>query len=157
MFIGRAVCSVLAEGGHHVVTGTRSGSKAKGAHKNRRLGDLGHPERMDRWVSNIDTIVHLAARDHIMTERSSDPLAKFRRINVEGTRSLAEAAAREGMQRLVFLNTAKINGEATTGRPFSEAGRPSSEDSYGKSKWEAEQLLTKSDRAARSRSTMAQS
>ena len=148
-FIGRAVRCLLAEGGHHVVAGTRSGSKIKGAHENRRLGDLGHPEGMDRWVSNIDMIVHLAARVHITTEISSDPLAEFRRINVEGTRSLAEAAEREGVQRLAFLSTAKVNGEATTGRPFSKADRPSPEDSYGKSKSEAEQLLNEIESSGR--------
>ena len=121
---------------------TRSGEKIKGAHENRRLGDFSHPDGMDRWVSNIDTIVHLAARAHIMTETSPDPLAEFRRANVEGTRSLAEAAEREGVQRLVFVSTAKVNGEATAGRPFSEADHPSPEKPYGKSKWEAEQLFS---------------
>ncbi len=140
-FIGRAVCIALAEGGHHVVAGTRSGRVVASARENRRLGDLGHPEGMERWVSNIDAIVHLAARVHIMTEKSSDPLAEYRRVNVEGTRYLAEAAEREGVRRLVFLSTAKVNGDATTGRPFSGADLPNPQDSYGKSKWEAEQLL----------------
>ena len=41
-----------------------------------------------------------------------------------------------------FVSTAEVNGEATTGRPFSEADHPSPEKPYGKSKWEAEQLLS---------------
>jgi len=94
---------------------TRSGGKVKCAHENRRLGGLSHPDGMDRWVSNIDTIVHLAARAHILTETSPDPLAEFHRANVEGTRCLAEAAEREGVQRLVFVSRAKFNGEATAG------------------------------------------
>ncbi|MDA0651774.1 MAG: NAD-dependent epimerase/dehydratase family protein [Proteobacteria bacterium] len=141
-FIGRAVCIDLAERGHHVVAGTRSGRIVAGAHENRRLGDLAQSQETDRWVSNIDTIVHLAARVHIMGEKSSDPLTAFRRVNVEGTRALAEAAERNNVQRLVFLSTVKVNGEATTGRPISEADLPDPLDFYGKSKWEAEQILT---------------
>ena len=140
-FIGRAVCIALADDGHHVVAGTRSGCTDVGAHENRQLGDLGQPKETDRWVANIDAIVHLAARVHVMTEKSSDPLAEFRRVNVEGTRTLAEAAERVGVQRLVYLSTVKVNGEATTDRPFSEEDSPNPGDSYGKSKWEAEQLL----------------
>jgi nucleoside-diphosphate-sugar epimerase len=141
-FIGRTACLALAERGHHVVAGTRSGGIVAGAHENRRLGDLAQPQETDHWVSNIDTIVHLAARVHIMGKKSSDPLTAFRRVNVDGTRVLAEAAERNGVQRLVFLSTVKVNGEATTGRPFSEADPPKPQDSYGKSKWEAEQVLT---------------
>jgi len=140
-FIGRAVCIALAEAGHHVIAGTRSGRAVTGADENRRLGDLGHPEGMDRWVANIDAIVHLAARVHIMAENASDPLAEFRRVNVEGTHTLAAAARKAGVQRLVFLSTVKVNGEATTYTPFCENDPARPGDSYGQSKWEAEQIL----------------
>lgn len=140
-FIGRAVCTALAEGGHHVIAGTRSGDTVASAQESRRLGDLAHPEGTDRWVSKIDAIVHLAARVHAMTETSLASLGAFRRVNVDGTRSLAEAAARHGVRRLVFLSTVKVNGEATNGRPFSEVDPPDPQDPYGISKWEAEQVL----------------
>jgi nucleoside-diphosphate-sugar epimerase len=140
-FIGRATSMALTDSGHHVVAGTRSGCTVAGAHENRRLGDLGQPEGIDQWMSNIDAIVHLAARVHVMTEKSSNPLSEFRRVNVEGTRILAETAEREGVKRLVFLSTVKVNGEETTDRPFTELDPSDPQDSYGKSKLEAEQLL----------------
>jgi nucleoside-diphosphate-sugar epimerase len=38
--------------------------------------------------------VHLAARTHVLRETAIDPLAEYRRVNVEGTRRLAGQAAK---------------------------------------------------------------
>jgi nucleoside-diphosphate-sugar epimerase len=62
---------------------------------------------------------------------------------VQGTENLARAAARAGVSRFVFVSTAKVNGEATWGRPFSERDTPNPQDPYALSKWEAEQALAK--------------
>ena len=41
----------------------------------------------------------------------------------------------------MFISTIKVNGEITTGHPFSEEDTPLPGDPYGISKWEAEQTL----------------
>ena len=88
--------------------------------------------------------MHLAARVHVMNDKSSDPLAEFRRVNVEGTAALARQAAVAGVRRFVFLSSVKVNGEFTKpGHPFTADDVPSPEDPYGVSKHEAEQLLRK--------------
>ena len=93
-------------------------------------------------LQGIDTVIHLAARVHVMNEVSEDPLAEFRRINVDGTLNLARQAANAGVRRLVFISSVKVNGESTLpGRAFSEADVPSPQDAYGQSKYEAEQGL----------------
>jgi len=140
-FIGRAVCAALAEKGHHVIAGTRSGGAVAGASENRRLGDMAHPEGTDGWVSQTDMAIHLAARVHVRSDTSLASLGAFRRVNVDGTRALAEAAARRGVRRLILLSSVKVNGDATADRPFTEADLPDPQDAYGISKWEAEQLL----------------
>jgi len=140
-FIGRAVCAALAEKGHHVIAGTRSGETVAGASENRRLGDMTHPEGTDGWVSKTDMAIHLAARVHVRSDTSLASLGAFRRVNVDGTRALAEAAARRGVRRLILLSSVKVNGDATADRPFTEADLPDPQDAYGTSKWEAEQLL----------------
>jgi nucleoside-diphosphate-sugar epimerase len=140
-FIGQAVCRTLAERGHHVIAGTRAGAFVAEASDSCRLGDLGQFGPLKQWVTPPDAIVHLAARVHVMADQSTDPLAAYRQVNVEGTRRIAEAAERDGVKRLIFLSTVKVNGEATTGRAFSEADDPNPEDPYGQSKWEAEQQL----------------
>lgn len=137
-FVGRSVCRTLADKGHHVIAGTRTGAFVPEASDICRLGDLGHSGPLDPWGTPPDAIVHLAARVHVMAEQSMDPLSAYRQVNVEGTRRLAEAAERDGVKRLIFLSTVKVNGEATTGRAFTEADDPKPEDPYGQSKGEAE-------------------
>jgi len=80
---------------------------------------------------------------HLMRDKVTDPLAEFRKVNVEGTRNLAEAAFNAGVQRLIFMSSVKVNGESTDDRkkPFSERDNPAPEDDYALSKWEAEQVL----------------
>ncbi|AVE07862.1 UDP-glucose 4-epimerase family protein [Pseudomonas sp. R11F] len=93
-------------------------------------------------LNGIDTVVHCAARVHVMNDQEADPLEAFRRANVEGTLNLARQAAAAGVRRFVFLSSIKVNGESTApGAPFTadQAGNPS--DPYGVSKMEAEQGL----------------
>lgn len=93
-------------------------------------------------LRNVDKVVHLAARVHVMNEKSSDPLAEFRRVNVEATAAFARQAAVAGVRRFVFLSSIKVNGEFTQeGHPFTADDVPAPEDPYGVSKHEAEQLL----------------
>jgi len=71
-----------------------------------------------------------------------DPLAEFRRVNVEATANLAIQAAVAGVKRFVFLSSIKVNGEFTKfGKPFIANDAPAPENPYGISKHEAEQLL----------------
>lgn len=93
-------------------------------------------------LRSVDQVVHLAARVHVMNDKSSDPLAEFRQVNVEGTANLARQAAAAGVRRFVYLSSIKVNGEFTQeGRPFTADDAPAPEDPYGVSKHEAEQAL----------------
>jgi nucleoside-diphosphate-sugar epimerase len=93
-------------------------------------------------LEGIDTIVHLAARVHVMQEMSADPLAEFRKANVWASLNLAKQAADAGVRRFVFVSSIKVNGERTEpGRPFRADDIPSPQDPYAISKTEAEQAL----------------
>ena len=90
-------------------------------------------------VAGCESIVHAAARVHVMKELARDSLTEFRKVNVAGTLALARTAARAGVRRFVFLSSAKVNGEGTTpGCPFKADDPPAPEDPYGLSKLEAE-------------------
>lgn len=93
-------------------------------------------------LQNVDTVIHLAARVHVMQEIVVDPLLEFRKINVEGTAQLAREAAKAGVKRLVFISSIKVNGEETC-TPYTQHSPPIPSDPYGVSKWEAEQALRK--------------
>ena len=77
-----------------------------------------------------------------MSENASDPMAEFRRVNVNGTRQLARQAADAGVRRFIFVSSVKVNGEhSLAGRPLTAADAPAPLDPYGISKLEAEQAL----------------
>jgi len=105
-------------------------------------GDLGPQTNWHAALTGIDTVVHCAARVHVMNETAGDPLSLFRRVNVEGSLALAQQARDAGVKRLVFLSSIKVNGEQTApGRPFTADDTPAPVDAYGISKMEAEQAL----------------
>lgn len=93
-------------------------------------------------LQDVDVVVHCAARVHVMNEEARDPLAEFRKINVEGTLRLAQQAATAGVRRFVFVSSIKVNGEATApGHHYTADDEPAPQDPYGVSKMEAEQAL----------------
>jgi len=93
-------------------------------------------------VAGVDTIIHLAARVHIMDDSAADPLTEFRRVNVEGSVQLAREAAKSGVKRFVFISSIKVNGEESA-TPYAPDSPPNPSDPYGSSKWEAELALRK--------------
>lgn len=97
---------------------------------------------LDHKLSSVDVVVHCAARAHVMKDDTQDPLAEYRKVNVEGTLNLARHAAAAGVKRFVFVSSIKVNGEQTLpGSPFTEDVVPDPKDPYGVSKYEAEQKL----------------
>lgn len=139
-FVGRAVSERLEREGCHVRKVLRSGHRLRPG-LDFAVEDIGPLTDWSGAFERVDSVVHLAARVHVMRDSVADPLAAFRRTNVEGTETLARAAARAGVRRFVFVSSVKVNGERTADRPFSERDAPHPEDAYGRSKWEAEQRL----------------
>ncbi len=93
-------------------------------------------------LGEVDTVIHAAARVHVMDDRAKDPLVEFRKVNVEGTLNLARQAAISGVRRFLFFSSVKVNGEQTMpGIPFTEQSIPQPNDPYAISKYEAEQAL----------------
>jgi nucleoside-diphosphate-sugar epimerase len=107
-----------------------------------KVEPLGINTTWSHALAGVDTIIHLAARVHVMDDPSADPLTEFRKVNVEGTAQLAREAAKAGVKRLVFISSIKVNGEES-GTPYTLDSLPNPSDPYGISKWEAEQALRK--------------
>lgn len=140
-FVGRRIVVALAEAGHDVVAASRQPCAFDGSVVWRKSPDLDAAADWADILTHADAVVHAAARVHVMTERSRDPLSEFRRVNVDGTVALARQAIEAGVRRFVFISTIKVNGERTVGRPFSADDPASPADPYGMSKWEAEQAI----------------
>lgn len=93
-------------------------------------------------LDGVDALIHCAARVHVMSDASSDPLSEYRKVNVDGTLRLAEQAARAGVKRFVFISSIKVNGEGTrVGEAYKADDLPAPSSPYGVSKMEAEQQL----------------
>jgi nucleoside-diphosphate-sugar epimerase len=103
------------------------------------VGDINPQTDWSDALNGVDVVIHLAARVHVMQDHASDPLQEYRQANTASSIHLAQAAAKAGVKRFIYLSSIKVNGEATnSGRPFSEDSLPAPMDPYGVSKWEAE-------------------
>lgn len=145
-FIGAALCRELAGQGWRVrALGRREpGPLPNGIAFHR--ADLLDAPSLRAALAGATTVIHLAARVHVMREQAADPLAEFRRVNVTGTELLLEEAVRAGVTRLVFASSVKAVGESSE-LPFTESTPPRPGDPYGQSKLEAEELVRRAAKA----------
>ena len=141
-FVGSALCHQAIRRGLGVHAASRHAAQApEGA----RAFSTNWIDAKTPWAPALvgaQTVVHLAARVHVMDDRSANPLAAFRQTNTAGTLNLAHQAATAGVRRFVFVSSIKVNGEGTSAsRSFTNADAPAPQDPYGISKMEAEQGL----------------
>nr|WP_315495528.1 SDR family oxidoreductase [uncultured Rhodoferax sp.] len=140
-FVGRSLLETLNMSGHDVVPCVRNAAGLRGE---RSIGSIDGSSDWSSVLTGCQAVIHLAARVHVMHEKTGDPLHEFRKTNVVGTLNLARQAAALGVKRFVFLSSIKVNGESTdVGAAFTPGSPPCIVDPYGVSKWEAEQGLRK--------------
>ncbi len=125
-FIGKRLVRLLQSQGHECV-----------------VIDKTHPDPVDvrdlpaltAALNGCDAIYHLAAEhaDNVT------PISLYYDVNVGGMKNLLAAADANGIGRIIFTSSFAIYG-LNTGEPDEDApARPFND--YGKSKWEAEQVL----------------
>lgn len=145
-FVGAVLCNRLAAEGYNVRAAVRTlpvTATGLGGVDTVAIGRIDGATDWSEALRNVDAVVHLAARVHVMHETGSDLLAEFRRTNLEGTERLARQAAETGVRRLIFISSIKVNGETSGERPLTAEDAPAVQDPYALSKWEAEQALLK--------------
>ena len=142
-FVGQHLGAHLIQHGHQIIATTRR-NQVEFDYTPSRVAKVNVIDENTDWMTaleGVDVVIHLAARVHILREKSVDPLMEFRMMNVEGTLRLARQAAESGVKRFVFLSSIGVNGRSTTSRPFCEDDQAAPEDPYAQSKLEAEQRL----------------
>jgi len=142
-FVGRILCQELLAQGFEVAASVRRITlPPERLFPEIEVGDVHASTDWSSALTEVNTVIHLAARVHVMKDVATDPLAEFRKVNLDGTVNLARQAARAGVKRLVYVSSVKVNGEETRGqRSYLEQDTPAPQDPYGVSKWEAEQAL----------------
>ncbi len=142
-FVGGAVTRALTEAGHAVRAAARRAAdvgRLPPGLDSAAVGDLSPTTDWHPALKDIDAVVHLAGRAHVLKEDAADPLAECRPINRDATLNLARQAAQAGVKRFVFVSTVKVNGEGRE-TPYTALDYPEPHDAYAISKWEAEQGL----------------
>lgn len=142
-FVGRGVCSWLDARGHDIAASTRNARiNLPDSIRQHQVAGLGHTTDWSEALAGRQVVVHCAARAHVMNETATDPLELYRKVNRDGTISLARQAATAGVKRFIFISSIKVNGESTQpGHPFTADDTPRPLDPYGISKAEAERGL----------------
>ena len=144
--LGRAVQAALAADGHDLVLldQRREGGPPSESEFTTVVADIRDPATYVRHLQNADAVVHLASlhgRDHM----SRFDAAAFWSVNVEGTRSLYDAAAQAGIRHVVLASSMAVYGPIP-GAPQrnwirrTERTRTVSHDSYALTKLVCEQI-----------------
>ncbi len=132
-FIGGALLRRLIADGRAVRALVRSDADAEavaslGAEP--VVGDLRNLASVDRAVTGCRTVFHVAG----INEMCSRDIDLMYRVNLEGSRTVASAAAAAGVERIVYTSSAAVLGEApgliaTEATPFTQ-----DLSNYGRSK-----------------------
>ncbi|MCK7450808.1 NAD-dependent epimerase/dehydratase family protein [Enterobacter chengduensis] len=138
-FLGTALVRALKSAGHEVILTTRKQDNPEQGIYN--LGDISANTNWLNLLQGCDTVIHTAGRAHILNDDAQDALAEFRRVNHDATMKLASDAATSGVKHFIFVSSIGVNGNATSGIPFTEASEPQPTSDYAISKREAEQSL----------------
>ena len=146
-FIGSRLCEILLQNNNNVKAVTRnkllSGNFIESENfSNIVIKDINGSTQWEEQLANIDCVIHLAARVHIMNDLSDDPIKKYRDLNTLSTINLARQAVKAGVKRFIYLSTIKVNGEYTlVNTPFKASDHANPSDPYALSKLEAEKSL----------------
>lgn len=148
-FVGRRVVAELAADGVPTRGVVRSPGTAQPAGVQRvAISGLDDTRGLLGACDGVDTVIHLAARVHVMRDSAPDPLAAFRKVNVEGTRNVVESAIAQGARRIIFVSSVKAAAERSGAEPLRDTDVPAPADAYGRSKLEAEQVVLRCCTAA---------
>lgn len=147
-FVGSHVAQALSEQGAELRLLVRPSSDQRNIESlpgERVVGDLREPATLERAIAGCEVIFHVAA-DYRLWVR--DPEEMYR-SNVEGTRAILNAAAKNQVRRVVYTSSVATMGFSSNGQPADE-NSPVSLDQmigpYKRSKFMAEQLAIQAGR-----------
>lgn len=152
-FIGSNFQQYCYKKSRKIVLALRNDNRSKNLqsfHDTIKVGEINSSTDWFYALKGINCVIHCAAKVHMINEKGQHD---YHSINLEGTKNLAEHAARAGVKRLVFLSTIKVNGENTTQINNSKSQKnkfkdifrhndlPDPKGAYAISKFEAEKVL----------------
>ena len=132
-FVGTRLISLLQEG-NTVLNLDKASSAAHGALS--QMADVREPESFTAQLAGQDAVILLAAehRDDV------SPTSLYYDVNVDGMRNVLQAMDTQGVKNIVFTSSVAIYG-MNQASPPTETSPEAPFNHYGKSKWQAEQVL----------------
>lgn len=143
-FIGRHLSAELQRRSVKVRVARRQGGAGSAVEGVEAVSVPGSGTSASDWgnaVAGCSAVIHLAARAHVLRDTHSDPARAFHAANVECARACAEAAARAGVHRFVFMSSVGVHGGASGAQPFHVDSPITPHTLYARSKADAEQDL----------------
>ncbi|MEV7760074.1 NAD-dependent epimerase/dehydratase family protein [Curtobacterium flaccumfaciens] len=139
-FLGQATAAAVRDAGHEVRTFQRRPSGVPGVQD--VAGTMTDDAAVARAVDGVEAVVHLAAKVSL----AGDP-ADFARVNIEGTRSLLQAARAAGVGRFVFVSSPSVahTGSSLVGADAGPAEPSRARGDYARTKAAAELLALDAD------------
>jgi UDP-glucose 4-epimerase len=137
-FVGSHLIKELVQNKYSVISVSRSKDESRGNVVKKEIdGDTDWSD----ILKEVDVVIHLANRAHVMDDNEKDAYIAYKKINVDGSLKLASQSIEQGVKRFIYVSSVKANGESTTIKPFNEKDRANPEDAYGKTKFETEDAL----------------
>lgn len=140
-YIGNRLMHTLLGQGHEVHTIVRNPAKAHHVARpgvKAFPGDLSDADAIERAMEGCEQAYHSAALARLW----SADIKPFLETNVEGTRRVMEAAARQGVSGVVFTSSASVLGPYR-GKPLDEDDHSHDgfENDYARTKYMAEEIV----------------
>jgi nucleoside-diphosphate-sugar epimerase len=141
-FIGKFVVPALAQAGWRVRAAARDPNSiaAKSGIEVVAMPDLKRPMDWAPLLDGVSHVVHLAGLAHAP---GMLPDETYFRVNADCVGELAKAA-KGRIERLVLMSSVRAQAGLSSDHVITEADRPQPTDAYGRSKLEAERLLSES-------------
>ncbi len=147
-FIGTNFVYYMANKGHDVrvldkltYAGGKDNLEPLGSNVELLIGDICDPAAAQAAVKDCDWVVHYAAESH-NTRSETDP-DLFYRTNVDGTKTILDAAVQANIKRFIHISTDEVYGSIASGT-FAEddklPGDVQATSAYSKSKALADDL-----------------
>jgi nucleoside-diphosphate-sugar epimerase len=144
-FIGKHLVRFLLSNSYEVRACVRKGSNTKNLPENTEAVFISNLDGCTPWdevVQGAHSVIHLAAKVHVMKAVGKDAETEYHQANADATLKLAEECVRKGIRRFIFVSSVKAMGEITRqGESFNESTACQPEDGYGRSKLDAELRL----------------
>ncbi|MBL1209502.1 NAD-dependent epimerase/dehydratase family protein [Geminocystis sp. GBBB08] len=139
-FIGSNLLPKLEQNNFNISLTVRNATNFSSIYSLIPLNSIDGDTNWRQALKNIDVVIHMAARAHILKESVTNPEAEFDQVNAEGTINLVKQSIEAGVKHFIFFSS--IGAIATLSDTIINESSPCNPDTpYGKSKLKAEKAI----------------